>query len=62
VSSPAARPNLIALSLCKIISVKDGIVHIDNIDALNNSPVFDLKPCIPPIDHITKDVRVPDWL
>ena len=56
------RPNLIALSLCKIISVKDGIVHIDNIDALNNSPVLDLKPYIPPIDHITKDVRVPDWL
>jgi len=56
------RPNLIALSLCKIISVKDGIVHIDNIDALNNTPVLDLKPYIPPIDHITKDVRVPDWL
>ncbi len=56
------RPNLIALSLCKIISVKDGIVHIDNIDALNNSPVLDLKPYIPPIDCITKDVRVPDWL
>ena len=56
------RPNLIALSLCKIISVKDGIVYIDNIDALNNSPVLDLKPYIPPIDCITKDVRVPDWL
>jgi tRNA-Thr(GGU) m(6)t(6)A37 methyltransferase TsaA len=56
------RPNLIALSLCKIISVKDGIVHIDNIDALNNSPVLDIKPYIPHIDHITKDVRVPDWL
>jgi len=56
------RPNLIALSLCKIISVKDGIVDINNIDALNNSPVLDLKPYIPPIDHITKDVRVPDWL
>lgn len=55
-------PNLIALSLCKIISVKAGIVHIDNIDALNNSPVLDLKPYIPSIDHITKDVRVPDWL
>ena len=56
------RPNLIALSLCKIISVKYGIVHINNIDALNNSPVLDLKPYIPPIDCITKDVRVPDWL
>lgn len=56
------RPNLIALSLCKIISVKNNIVYIENIDALNNSPVLDIKPYIPHIDHIIKDVRVPDWL
>jgi len=56
------RPNLIALSLCKIVSVEDGIVHIDKIDALNNSPILDLKPYIPNIDHIIKDVHVPDWL
>ncbi len=56
------RPNLIALSLCKIISVKDGIVYIENIDALNNSPILDIKPYIPHIDQIIKDVRVPDWL
>lgn len=56
------RPNLIALSLCKIISVKKNIVYIENIDALNNSPILDLKPYIPHIDHIIKDVRVPDWL
>jgi len=56
------RPNLIALSLCKIISVKNNIVYIENIDALNNSPILDLKPYIPHIDHIIKDVRIPDWL
>ena len=56
------RPNLIALSLCKIISVKNNIVYIENIDALNNSPVLDIKPSIPHIDHIIKNVRVPDWL
>ncbi len=56
------RPNLIALSLCKIISVKNNIVYIENIDALDNSPILDIKPFIPQIDHIIKDVRVPDWL
>ncbi len=56
------RPNLIALSLCKIISVKNNIVYIENIDALNDSPILDIKPYIPNIDHIIKDVRVPDWL
>ena len=58
----SVRPNLIALSLCKIVSVRDGIVHVDKIDAFDNSPVLDIKPYIPHIDHIIKDVRVPDWL
>jgi tRNA-Thr(GGU) m(6)t(6)A37 methyltransferase TsaA len=56
------RPNLIALSLCRIISVKNSIVYIQNIDALNNSPILDIKPYIPQIDHKIKDVRLPDWL
>lgn len=56
------RPNLIALSLCRIISVKGDKVHIDKIDALNNSPILDLKPYIPQIDCISEGVRVPDWL
>lgn len=56
------RPNLIALSLCKIISVKNNIVYIENIDALNNSPILDIKPYIPQIDHKVKDIHLPDWL
>lgn len=56
------RPNLIALSLCKVISVKNNIVYIENIDALNNSPILDIKPYIPQIDRIIKDIHVPNWL
>jgi tRNA (adenine37-N6)-methyltransferase len=56
------RPNLIALSLCRILSVKNNIVYIENIDALNNSPILDIKPYIPQIDHKTKDILLPDWL
>ena len=56
------RPNLVALSLCKIISVRNNIVYIENIDALDNSPIIDIKPYIPHIDNINKDVCVPDWL
>ena len=37
------RPNLIAISRCKIISVKKNIIEIDSIDAFHNSPVLDLK-------------------
>ena len=38
------RPNLIALSRCDIVSVKDNIIEIDNIDAYPDTPVLDIKP------------------
>ncbi len=37
------RPNLTAVSRCKIISVKDNVIEIDRIDAFPDSPVLDLK-------------------
>ena len=37
------RPNLIAISQCDIISVKQNIVEIKEIDAFDGSPVLDLK-------------------
>ena len=44
------RPNLIALSLCKIVSVKDNVLEVKKIDALADTPVLDLKPFIPGYD------------
>ncbi len=38
------RPNLIALSRVKVLSVKDNVIEIDEIDALPDTPVLDLKP------------------
>ena len=38
------RPNLIALSRCRVISVTDNIIEIDGIDAFPDSPVIDIKP------------------
>ncbi len=37
------RPNLIAISKCKIISVQDNVIEVDSIDAFAGSPVLDLK-------------------
>ena len=37
------RPNLIAVSVCEVLSVADGIVTIDAIDAFDNTPIIDLK-------------------
>ena len=37
------RPNLIAISRCRILSVKDNVVEIDSIDTFMGTPVLDLK-------------------
>jgi len=37
------RPNLIAMTRCKIISVKDNVIEIEGIDAFADTPVLDLK-------------------
>ncbi|MGQ9574824.1 MAG: TrmO family methyltransferase domain-containing protein [Thermoguttaceae bacterium] len=38
------RPNLIALSRCKVLSVRENVIEIDEIDAFPDTPVLDLKP------------------
>lgn len=38
------RPNLIALSRCKILSVKKNVIEIDSIDSFPDTPVLDIKP------------------
>jgi tRNA-Thr(GGU) m(6)t(6)A37 methyltransferase TsaA len=57
-----ARPNLIAMSLCKLESVHEGVVRIDKIDAFDRTPVLDIKPYIAGIDNPKQAIRVPEWL
>ena len=37
------RPNLIAVTRCKLLSVKGNTIEIDRIDAFDNSPILDIK-------------------
>ncbi|HOA51363.1 MAG: tRNA (N6-threonylcarbamoyladenosine(37)-N6)-methyltransferase TrmO [Thermogutta sp.] len=54
------RPNLIGLTLCKILRVQDNVVEIDDIDAFDGTPVLDLKPYAKGEDT-ADEVRVPEW-
>lgn len=58
-----ARPNPLALSLCRIKTVnrETGEVRIFSIDARNGSPLVDLKPYLPHSDRV-EDSRVPAWV
>lgn len=55
------RPNLIALSLCRVVSVKGADIEIEGIDAFDQTPVIDLKPYTPGLDRPQGKVRVPKW-
>jgi tRNA-Thr(GGU) m(6)t(6)A37 methyltransferase TsaA len=55
------RPNLIALSLCKVTSVEGRAIQVEEIDAFDGTPVLDIKPFIPGHDS-APDATVPDWV
>lgn len=55
------RPNLIAFSLCKILSIRGNRIDIDDIDALDGSPVIDIK-CYIPSTRSFSDLHLPDWV
>ncbi len=45
------RPNPIALSIVKILKITGNKVYISGIDALDHSPILDIKPYIRKLDH-----------
>ena len=55
------RPNLIAKTLCKILDIDGTTIEIDEIDALDGSPVIDIK-CYIPSTRSFSDLRLPDWV
>lgn len=57
IRSPA-RPNPIGLHIARLLSVdaKSGLLTLDAIDALDGTPVIDVKPYIPTVDVIADAV------
>jgi len=54
------RPNLIALTRCRIKKIDDLTIHIDAIDARDSSPLLDIKAYFPP-DNGENEIVVPKW-
>ncbi len=55
------RPNLIGLTLCRILSIENTTIEIESIDARDQTPVMDIK-CYIPYPHENLELRVPDWV
>ena len=54
------RPNLIGLTVCKIKSINDYTIKVDDIDAFDGTPIIDLKPYRPGVDCVP-DATAPNW-
>lgn len=54
------RPNTIGMTSVSILSVDDASVTVKGLDAIDGTPVLDIKPYYPVYDK--KDASVPEWV
>jgi tRNA-Thr(GGU) m(6)t(6)A37 methyltransferase TsaA len=56
-----ARPNPILTTNVRLLERRGNVLRVTGLDALDGSPVLDIKPHAPARDDIT-DIRVADWM
>jgi tRNA-Thr(GGU) m(6)t(6)A37 methyltransferase TsaA len=56
-----ARPNPIGLTKVKLIKVENDRLYIDRIDAIDGTPVVDIKPYLPGDAANIEDLSLPEW-
>jgi len=55
-----SRPNSIGISVVRLIGIERNILHIQDIDIVNGTPLLDIKPYVPEFD-IRKAEKI-GWL
>jgi tRNA-Thr(GGU) m(6)t(6)A37 methyltransferase TsaA len=56
-----ARPNRIGVSTCELLGVRGRTVRVRGLDAIDGTPVLDVKPYVEEFSPRT-DVREPAWI
>ncbi len=54
------RPNPIGVTAVEVVRVEDGAVVVRGLDAIDGTPVLDLKPYVPAFDR--RDATSPEWM
>jgi len=45
-----SRPNSIGLSIVRLTGIEHNMLHVENIDVIDGTPLLDIKPYIPKFD------------
>ena len=54
------RPNRIGVTAVEIVEVTDNSVRVRALDAIDRTPVIDIKPYVPVYDR--RDATIPKWM
>jgi tRNA-Thr(GGU) m(6)t(6)A37 methyltransferase TsaA len=55
------RPNRLGVTVCKILSIEETRLHVEGLDAIDGTPVIDIKPVMREFLP-REDVRQPQWV
>lgn len=54
------RPNPVGMSVVRLLSVQENILHVQNVDIVDGTPLLDIKPYVPEFDN-AEAIRI-GWL
>ena len=55
------RPNRIGSTVCEVVAVDGAALEVRGLDAVDGTPVLDLKPYAPVFDRVERP-RTPEWI
>ena len=55
------RPNPIGVTAVRLLSVRGNVLTVRGLDAIDGSPVLDIKPYFPAFDRV-EDAMAPEWV
>jgi tRNA-Thr(GGU) m(6)t(6)A37 methyltransferase TsaA len=56
-----ARPNPVCVTIATLLERKGNVLFVKGLDAIDGSPVIDIKPHLPTYDA-PADVKLPEWM
>jgi len=55
------RPNPLGVTAVRLLGIAGNVVKVRGLDALDGTPVLDIKPYVPAFDRVD-DVQLPPWV